>query len=582
MPTQPNMPMHPGAPVSAAPTTPPATAPDAAAWADWAFRCFVHVADAEPGLSVSDVEHLHAWTRQLMAQPSTQALAPMAQWLSSNYPLLWKQHVAKGQALDTTALRTQWSQAIQPHPQGAALRTALNGLLMQCAQPRPSWLSRLMPAGQAGHTPTAERRARLNALWLDLDKPAHTTATPSAPSVSVAGQAHTASAPAQASAHLTADPAATPAANPAAPATPIPPPTRWHLRCVAITDETPDMRTLVFRRLDGDIPPYAPGQFMTLELHTQEHGRLFRSYTLSSSPSRPHTVAISVKRLPDGRGSNWLHQNAKPGWEVQARGASGHFTCGRAGEPSRMLLLGAGSGMTPMMSMMRWLTDTGSTADVALVQSARTENDVVFRDEWGQLARHAAGPRAWHVVLGSGSPGGRRISLEVLRACVPDVAQRTAYLCGPQPYLDSVKSILAQAGVPPEQILEEQFAPAAPTAVTTPTQAPTQTTTQAPTKPLATPAQPGASTQAAVSVCFVKSNITVQAAVGDCLLEVAETHGIDIPSACRSGQCGTCWTPLLQGVVQVGDEAGTTQGDGSTEIATCISRLRSGPIQLDC
>lgn len=534
-----------------------ANVPDSEAWADWVFRCFVHVADAEPGLSVADVEQLHAWTRELGAD-STHGLAPVAHWLDGHYPALWKRHVAQGQALDPSLLQSQWWEQIRPHPLGAALRESLTRLLTRCAQPRTGWLTMVTSRQprEPGHR--SERQTRLQQLWHAMDHGPSTTAT--------------------ATPQMEVQPAPPPAPHPLANvdrlggnSPPAPPSSRWQLRCVAITDETADMRTFVFRRLDGDIPPYAPGQFMTLELHTQTHGRLFRSYTMSSTPSRPHTVAISVKRLPGGRGSNWLHDHVQPGWEVQVRGPSGHFTCGRSGEPPLMLLLGAGSGMTPMMSMVRWLTDIGSASDVALVQSARTEADVVFRDEWAHLARHAAGPRALHVVLGSSSPGGRRLDLNTLQTCVPDVANRTAYLCGPQPYLDSVKSLLDQAGVPPEHILEEQFAAAAPSPA--PPSAP---------KPGLSPPAAGQATPTTVAVHFAKSDVTVQASVGDCLLEVAEAHQIDLPSACRSGQCGTCWTTLLAGEVQVGDEATTTHGDGQAEIATCISRVCQGPVTLDC
>lgn len=541
----------------------PDNSPDSEAWADWVFRCFVQVADAEPGLSVSDVEQLHTWTRKLGVD-STQRLAPVAQWLEGHYPALWKRHVAQGQALDPVLLQSQWWEQIRPHPMGGLLRKALTDLLTGCAQPRAGWLSMVASRQHASSGHQSERQARLQQLWQSLDNEP-SAATTTAPLINVPP------------APPTGTPAAANSTGAGSEGAPAPAPSRWQLRCVAITDETADMRTFIFRRLDGDIPPYAPGQFMTLELHTQAHGRLFRSYTMSSTPSRPHTVAISVKRLPGGRGSNWLHDNVQPGWEVQVRGPSGHFTCGRTGEPSLMLLLGAGSGMTPMMSMVRWLTDIGSTSDVALVQSARTEADVVFRDEWAHLARHSAGPRALHVVLGSSSPGGRRLDLDTLLACVPDVANRTAYLCGPQPYLDSVKSLLAQAGVPPEHVLEEQFAAAAPA----PTPKPTHSASSAP-QPRLSPPTANQATPTTVAVRFAKSDVTVQASVGDCLLEVAEANQIDLPSACRSGQCGTCWITLVSGEVQVGDEATTTHGDGLAEIATCISRVCKGPVTLDC
>lgn len=535
------------------------TSPDSEAWADWVFRCFVQVVDAEPGLSVADVEQLQAWTRELGADAS-HGLSPVAQWLDGHYPTLWKRHVAQGQALDFSLLQTQWWEQIRPHPLGAPLREALTGLLTRCVQPRMGWLAMVTSRPPVGIGHRSERQERLQQLLQALDHGPSTTAT-ATPLINA----------------KPASPSATAAVinveRPVGDSMPAPASSRWQLRCVAITDETADMRTFVFRRLDGDIPSYAPGQFMTLELHTQAHGRLFRSYTMSSTPSRPHTVAISVKRLPGGRGSNWLHDNVQPGWEVQVRGPSGHFTCGRSGEPPLMLLLGAGSGMTPMMSMVRWLTDIGSASDVVLVQSARTEADVVFRDEWAHLARHAAGPRALHVVLGSTSPGGRRLDLDTLLTCVPDVVHRTAYLCGPQSYLDSIKSILIQAGIPPEHILEEQFAAAAPS--------PALPASSTPQAGLSLPPV-GQALPTTVAVYFAKSDVTVQASVGDCLLEVAEAHQIDLPSACRSGQCGTCWTTLLAGEVQVGVEATTTHGDGQTEIATCISRVCQGPVTLDC
>lgn len=508
---------------------------DPAGMADWVFRAFVAVADSGPGLGVRDVTLLQDWVRRLAGAAAQEAggLAAACVHIDEHYPALWARHVAQGQAVDMNALAAEWHQWQAPHAphthpgadSRATLRRELAALLSACATP-VSWLSRLRPG--TAEAPIARQQA-LRALLSGLDEP------------------------------LRAQVASVHGGEPLAPIEPAPA-AAMRLRCVAVLDEARELRTFVFRRLDGAVPVYAPGQFITLTLPGTPHGTLHRSYTLSSSPSRPHTLAITVRRFEVGRASSLLHAHARPGWEVQARGPSGHFSCALGEVPARLLLLAAGSGITPMISMLRWLSDTGAPCDTVLVQSHRTVQDVAFDAEWPRLADHAAGPWARHVVLGSGAPGGRRLDAGLLAGLVPDLASRTAYLCGPQEYLRDMRGLLMQAGVPAQQILEEKFAP---------------------TLGGQTPARSGGEVAADIEVRFAASGLSVRARAGERLLDVAEHHAVPLPSACRAGRCGTCWTPLRAGQVRLDDGAGeAVRGGADVRVPACVSVLVEGPLEV--
>ena len=182
-------------------------------------------------------------------------------------------------------------------------------------------------------------------------------------------------------------------------------------------------------------------------------------------------------------------------------------------------------------------------------------------------------PWAWHVVPGSQAPGGRRLDLESLLRRVPDVATRSALVCGPPEYLQAVRGLLAQAGVPPQHVMEEKFAPARPAQ----TPESTQTVAQGPT---------GHDTD--VQVRFITSGITARAPAGALLLAVAEQHGVALPSACRVGQCGTCWSGLTAGRVRLLDDApgvepdaqGLVHGGVGMRVPACLSALVDGAVEV--
>ena len=175
------------------------------------------------------------------------------------------------------------------------------------------------------------------------------------------------------------------------------------LECVRVRDETHDVRSFVLRPVQTRSFRYRPGQFITLNLDIDGE-RVNRCYTLCSSPTRPDTLTITVKRVPGGRVSNWLHEHMRPGTRLSATGPAGSFCFppGPVTAPARgQLYLSGGSGITPLMSMSRAWGDLGLDADVQFIHAARTPQDIVFADELKLLARSL--PR-WRATLVCESP----------------------------------------------------------------------------------------------------------------------------------------------------------------------------------
>ncbi|MGK0218414.1 MAG: NAD(P)H-flavin reductase, partial [Planctomycetota bacterium] len=160
------------------------------------------------------------------------------------------------------------------------------------------------------------------------------------------------------------------------------------LRIADIIEETADTKTFRLVSDTGTLFSYKPGQFVTITVDI-EGKKVKRSYSMSSSPSRPHTLELSIKRVPGGLVSNWMADRASLGDEILVRGPAGKFSC--FNYPSRkMLCIAGGSGITPIMSMLRWIVDTTADVDVTLLYSGRSPSDFIFRKELETIsARHS-------------------------------------------------------------------------------------------------------------------------------------------------------------------------------------------------
>jgi ferredoxin-NADP reductase len=330
------------------------------------------------------------------------------------------------------------------------------------------------------------------------------------------------------------------------------------LVCRAVLEITHDVKSFVFEPQGERTFDFEPGQFLTLRLSIEGH-EVNRCYTISSPPTRPHRVAITVKRVPGGPVSNWLHDHVEPGSEITAIAPLGAFTLAR--QPAeKYLFLSAGSGITPLMSMTRTLHDLGSEADVVFVHSARTPEDIVFRAELEALEAVTPNLRVVHVCENdypsrpwSGLRG--RISAEMLESVVPDLHERVTFTCGPAAYMASVRRLLAdldydmlsyheesfsfeELGVSETATLDEELADLPPL----------------PEGPLST--EDGLASVDTYSVEFVKSGRTIACRADENVLDAALAAGLRLASSCSQGMCGTCKVSKLAGEVDMNHNGG--------------------------
>lgn len=318
------------------------------------------------------------------------------------------------------------------------------------------------------------------------------------------------------------------------------------LTCCRVENTTHDVRTFTFVQ-EKHLPfRFEPGQFITLsvEIEGRTHSRC---YTISSPPTRPYTLSITVKRAPKGIVSNWLHATMQPGRVIHAYGPAGIFT--PSSHPAeKSLYLSAGSGVTPLMSMTRSGIDLGLDRDVVFIHSARTPADIIFRDELTMLARQSSHLRVIHICEGAGDePDWRghlgRLDLELLQAEVPDFREREAFVCGPAGYMQSVKDLLLKGGHAASRYHQESFS------VEDAGELPAQT---------GAPKLEGVSGDS-YSVRLARSGKTFTVEGGQTVLSAAKKAGVAVASSCAQGLCGTCKTAVLEGSVTMQHKGGIRQ-----------------------
>jgi len=327
------------------------------------------------------------------------------------------------------------------------------------------------------------------------------------------------------------------------------------LICHAIRDDTHDVRSFFFRDAGGRLFRHLPGQFLTFAFDID--GRtVHRCYTISSPPTRPDMLSITVKRKPDGVVSPWLHANLHAGDTVQASGPSGDFSCSLHVAP-KYLFVSGGSGITPVMSMARYLDDMHVDADIVFVHAARTPRDIIFREELGEIARRR--PRLHNIFVCEDAPGvlvgdcyAGRLTSDLLQT-VADLSEREVFCCGPAPFMSSVRDILARAGHDPSRYHSESFSVEAVAQATVARNTPV--------------ADAGT-----YSIRFSVSGKTVVCGPDQTVLSAAQAAGIRIPTACTMGLCGTCKSRLLEGSVDMRHQGGIHQREiDQGKILACCS-----------
>ncbi len=304
-------------------------------------------------------------------------------------------------------------------------------------------------------------------------------------------------------------------------------------RIVGVRPETRDAVTLVIRPGRG-WRPHVPGQYVRIGVDV-DGVRQWRTYSLTSKVPHPdRCIAITVKAIPGGVVSSYLVRKAQPGLVVQLDQAMGEFVLPQT-RPAKVLFVTAGSGITPVMGMLR--NAVSELEDVVVVHTAPVPAEVVFG---GELRALAAEGRIRLVERHSKLEG--RLDVHSLTALVPDLAERETWACGPAEMLDQLEAYWTGLGLG-DRLHVERFRPAA--RVT---------------------GEGGAAT-------FSRSGVVVESDGATPLLESGEAAGVLMPSGCRMGICFGCVVPLRSGAVRdLRDGAVTTanEGDGVL-VQTCVS-----------
>jgi glycine betaine catabolism B len=365
-------------------------------------------------------------------------------------------------------------------------------------------------------------------------------------------------------------------------------PVRWDcdtdetLVCCHVRQETHDVKSFFFKAPGERSFVFEPGQFITLELEIDGE-QINRCYTISSSPTRPHTISITVKRVPGGPVSNWLHDHLVAGASVRVLGPAGEFTCARH-PAKKYLFLSAGSGITPLMSMSRAHHELADDADIVFVHSARTPDDIIFARELELIASNQKNFRASFVCERVGArtnwPGVTGfLSLPLLKLIAPDYLEREIFTCGPAPYMKAVRDLLDAGGFDRKQYHEESFSfgvveevaaelTTAHVAEALATQtdfveAREQATGFAPAPveeaPVVVEAETAPVVDTKFKVNFAKSRRDIECGSNEHVLDAAKKAGVRLPSSCTQGMCGTCKVKLVSGEVSMKHAGGIRQ-----------------------
>jgi ferredoxin-NADP reductase len=304
-----------------------------------------------------------------------------------------------------------------------------------------------------------------------------------------------------------------------------------------ITRETPDTVT-VHIKPGWDWGGHLPGQYLRVGFQV-DGVHHWRAYSITSDPDQSEMISITPKLVDEGVVSPYVVRKLKPGTILRLGGVEGSFTLPDP-RPARILFVSAGSGITPIMSMLRALDHESEVRDVVHLHSAREDERVVFGGQLRELrARHGDRYRL-HVQI-TGRDG--RITPDQLDDRVPDWRERELFVCGPAEMIDAYEDHVEAHG-DPERLHIERFQPRI--------------------------GGENAESGEGGTVRFLKSDLEARSDGSQPILVVGEEAGADLPYGCRMGICHTCVGRLCSG--QVRDlRTGEVSGKEGEMVRTCIN-----------
>ncbi len=240
-------------------------------------------------------------------------------------------------------------------------------------------------------------------------------------------------------------------------------PLEWQVATIkAIQQETPRVKT--FTLALPKMPPHQAGQHYDIRLTAPDGYQAERSYSIASEPERTGEIDLTVERIEDGEVSTYLHDVLVPGDKLEVRGPVGGYFVWNANQVDPVLLVAGGSGIVPLMAMIRHRCAAGSLAPFHLLYSSRSAEDIIYAQELDRLQDTQPGLKVFHTLTRSQPPGwtgfSRRIDLDMLRQVAgPLGGSLRAYICGPTLLVESAANGLVSLGIPGERIRTERFGP---------------------------------------------------------------------------------------------------------------------------
>lgn len=298
-----------------------------------------------------------------------------------------------------------------------------------------------------------------------------------------------------------------------------------------IVQDTADTRSFVL-----DVPEdlretfrYRPGQFCTFRVRIGPDEHL-RSYSMSSAPETDDDLTVTVKRVPGGVVSNWLHDQVSEGELLETTKPSGVF-CPQDGDRPVLAFCG-GSGVTPVMSITKSVL-AATSRRVVMLYANRDRHSVIFHDELRELVARHPGRLDVHHHLDATSGF---LDGDAIRRFLAATEDADIYICGPGPFMDLVEVTLLEAGVDAECIFIERFVNAG------------QSVQPAAGDLIDHPVVGGdGEVPDAVTVILKGKRHTVAYRAGDTLLETARRGALQAPYSCEAGNCATCMAMLVEG-----------------------------------
>ncbi|MBX9946823.1 MAG: ferredoxin--NADP reductase [Reyranella sp.] len=330
------------------------------------------------------------------------------------------------------------------------------------------------------------------------------------------------------------------------------------LRIAKIVQETPDARSFIFE-IPADLAEkfrYRAGQFLTFRVPHAD-GAFNRCYSLSSAPETDGLPKVTVKRVAGGKGSNWFHDALKEGGTLDVLPPAGRFVLGDGTAP--LLLFGGGSGITPMMSLIKSALKSGGRR-MRLFYANRDKPSIIFDAEFAALAK--AHPGRLEVIHHLDATEGFAKPAHIL-AALKGFEDAEAYLCGPGPFMTLVENTLLGAGLPRERVRLERFEASGNDAV-----------------PVETAAE-GDVVPAEITIHFEGKTHKVPYQKGQTILVAARAAGLNPLSSCEEGFCASCAAKRLKGkVVLAKNDIYTADDLANNWILTCQGRCFGPEVEI--